>query len=64
MVDEEMVYQALTEITEIAVEHIRAREAVPAPLATGDTKGGGDVVEKLTMALEAFLAAVRGASGE
>ena len=39
VVDEETVCQALSALTEIAVKHIRAREAVPSP--SEEAEGGG-----------------------
>ncbi len=46
IVDEETVCQALSEMTEIAVEAIRAREAVPAPSAPDEAEGEDDASEK------------------
>ena len=56
-VDEETVCQALSHITEIDVEHVRAREA--APSAPGEGEEAADLMETLTKAAEEFLAALR-----
>ena len=56
-VDEEIVCQALSHLTEIDIEHIRAREAAPSASDAGQETA--DLMEKLTVAAEEFLAAIR-----